>query len=57
MLLQQLDQSRRIGTDKLIHLFTVLEDHKGRHGTNGQLTRKIRQLINVKLDKLNLFTE
>lgn len=53
MLPNQLLEARRVSTDHLLNILAVLEDDKGRHGADVERSRQIRQLINVKLDKID----
>lgn len=46
-------EHRRVSTDHLVNILAVLEDDKGGHGADAERSRQIRQLINVKLDKLD----
>lgn len=53
MLPHQLLENRRVSTNQLINILSILKDEKGGHGANAEGSRKIRQLVNVKLDKLD----
>lgn len=53
MLPHQLLEHRRVSTNQLINILSVLKDEKGGHSADTELSRQIRQLINVELDKLD----
>lgn len=53
MLLQQSNQSVRVSTDKLISALSILEQQKGRHGANTKLLRRLGDLIDINLDKVD----
>jgi len=46
-------QSIRVGTDNLLDLLSVLEDHECGHGTDTEFLGNIWDFINVNLDKVS----
>lgn len=57
MLPQRLQQHRRICTNHLIDLVAVLVEQKRGHGADAQLLAQLGQLVDVKLDKVDLALE
>jgi hypothetical protein len=54
MLGQHRLKSLWVSTDQLINLVAALEDEESWHGANTQLGSQVGQLINIKLDKVNV---
>lgn len=48
-LVKEGDQAAGVGTDQLVGLLAVLEDHEGGHGADAELLANLGQLIDVDL--------
>lgn len=54
-LLQLGQESLRVGSNHLIGLLALPEDQEGRHRADPQVLRQLWQLVDVELDKVDLF--
>ncbi len=55
MLHEQLLKFRRVGADKLIDLFAVLEDDEGGHSADAKLLRQFGGRVDVELGEVNIW--
>ena len=53
VLLKQLLQDGRVGTEELIDLLAILEDGEGGHGADTELLGKVGELVDVELGEVN----
>jgi hypothetical protein len=54
MLGQHRLESLRVSTDQLINLASILEDEESWHSANAELGGQVGELIDVKLDELDV---
>lgn len=57
LLLEEIEDGRGVGAQKLFYFVTVLEEHEGRHRTNTKVLGEVREVVNVELREVNLVFE